>query len=303
LCALEVQTFKDFEVVVVDAGSIDKTREIVESFHSRLNIVWVYAPNTNMGQARNIGILNSRGEFLAYCDSDDMFEPEKLQAGIDVMLEDPNAEVVFGVCAHFRTESPENLYLTCEPISCEFSMAKQLVRSQSININSLLIRRREEGDIYFPNDDSGRYGEDWQYLINLCVHQARFRFLPGFFSIIEVRSDSHTSWNIQHLMKWYVTRHLALNRDGLIAAGCPPNFFFFHMQKHWIKFLFACIAAGQTDMPTKLPFHEIGGVPSTVVLYNIFVRHLVRSNIMKELIRKIWLINRENKIRSILKFH
>jgi glycosyltransferase involved in cell wall biosynthesis len=300
LDSLAAQTYKDFEVVLVDAGSNDRTCEITDSYRSHIRIVWVDAPGTNMGQARNIGIRNANGEFLAYCDSDDMFEPGKLEAGVNALRADPQADVTYGAAAHFRAESPEKVYLSRRQVILDDAPAKHLVRAQTININTLLVRRGGGCDVYFQDDSAGRYGEDWQYLINLCTAGARFKFVPGIFSRIEVRSDSHTTWDIQHLMKWHVNRHIAKRRDELLAAGCPPALFAFHMSKHWMKFLLACNAAGHPAMPTALAFNDIGGVPLVVKFYNRFLLPLARSLDLSALIKRLWTLNRRLKELQIV---
>ncbi len=73
------QTYKDFEVIVVDDGSIDNTEEIVRSFRA-LGIRYIrHEKNKGEAAARNTGILAAKGEFIAFLDSDDEWLPEKLE--------------------------------------------------------------------------------------------------------------------------------------------------------------------------------------------------------------------------------
>ena len=72
------QTFSDLEVIVVDDGSSDGTKQILgEAFGDRIR----YYPQTNQGVsvARNKGITEARGEWIAFLDSDDLWEKEKLE--------------------------------------------------------------------------------------------------------------------------------------------------------------------------------------------------------------------------------
>src|SRR3989344_7750625 len=78
------QTFKDFELIIVDDGSIDNTRDMVERFR-RMDARVKYLRQENSGTPAsplNIGIKNSQGEYLAFLDDDDEWLPQKLEKQI-----------------------------------------------------------------------------------------------------------------------------------------------------------------------------------------------------------------------------
>jgi len=70
------QTVKNYELIVVDDGSIDNTSDILEAFKE--HIVWVRQENSGVSGARNAGMARARGRFFAFLDSDDLWLPEKL---------------------------------------------------------------------------------------------------------------------------------------------------------------------------------------------------------------------------------
>jgi len=78
------QTYKDYEIIVVDDGSTDNTREIMESNYKN-EVRYFYQENTGAPAARNKGIRASKGEYLAFLDADDYFEPQSLEKKVSLL--------------------------------------------------------------------------------------------------------------------------------------------------------------------------------------------------------------------------
>ena len=77
------QTYTDYEVIVVDDGSVDNTREVVNELKQRSDkLVYIYQENRERSAARNRGISVARGDYIAFLDSDDRFLPEKLSVQV-----------------------------------------------------------------------------------------------------------------------------------------------------------------------------------------------------------------------------
>ena len=73
------QTFKDFELIVVDNESVDNTEEIVKSYIDERIRYFKHQNNGLIAVNRNYGIDKARGEYIAFCDDDDLWMPEKLE--------------------------------------------------------------------------------------------------------------------------------------------------------------------------------------------------------------------------------
>ena len=86
------QTYKDFEIIVIDDGSIDNTREVLTPYNKQIK--YVYQKNGGSSSARNRGIQESTGEYIAFLDSDDIWMPEKLAIQVDILDKNKNIGIV-----------------------------------------------------------------------------------------------------------------------------------------------------------------------------------------------------------------
>ena len=70
------QTYRHFELIIVDDGSTDRSREVIESFKDRS--IAIFQPNSGQGEAFNVAIARSKGEIICFLDADDYYHPDKL---------------------------------------------------------------------------------------------------------------------------------------------------------------------------------------------------------------------------------
>jgi glycosyltransferase involved in cell wall biosynthesis len=79
------QTYRPLEVIVVDDGSTDDTANLVQQWQedcateNGFTIRYVYQPNRGVSAARNLGLIQSQGEYIQYLDSDDVMHPQKIE--------------------------------------------------------------------------------------------------------------------------------------------------------------------------------------------------------------------------------
>ena len=77
------QTFKDYELIIVDDGSTDNTKSSCSKFLTRPNVSYLYKENGGPASARNIGVKKSKGEFICFIDDDDLWNQNKLEKQVN----------------------------------------------------------------------------------------------------------------------------------------------------------------------------------------------------------------------------
>ena len=92
------QTYKNLELIIVDDGSTDNTKEVIDSLNDE-RIVYVKQENHGVSSARNTGINVANGKYIAFQDSDDIWHSDKLEKQINTLKQN-NADIVF--CKIFK---------------------------------------------------------------------------------------------------------------------------------------------------------------------------------------------------------
>lgn len=88
------QTYQDFEIIVVDDGSTDDTKQVVESLGSS-KIRYFFQENCGRSKARNRAISLAEGKYITFLDSDDEYLPNKLEVGVKALDENPQYGAIY----------------------------------------------------------------------------------------------------------------------------------------------------------------------------------------------------------------
>jgi glycosyltransferase involved in cell wall biosynthesis len=177
--SLIAQSYEDWELIVVDDGSTDRTPQLLESYTDpRIKVL--RQANRGEAGARNTGLKHMSGEYLAFLDADDVYLPDALQ-DLSAYLDDhPALDVVFSDGLVCDQEDRHLMRLTeVRPGIFTGNILNSLVASPSVitvpvcTMTRVAIVRRH--DLFFDEKDN-LIGTDWDFWIRLAVH-AKFGYL------------------------------------------------------------------------------------------------------------------------------
>lgn len=107
LSSVFTQTYRDFEVIVVDDGSTDDTASVLQPLMEQDLIKYVYQNNQGESAARNRGIAEAKGQYIAFLDSDDLFEPTRLEMQLQYFRDHPDIGLVHSGFTKFDNSSED----------------------------------------------------------------------------------------------------------------------------------------------------------------------------------------------------
>lgn len=164
-----MQSYRDFEVIVVDDGSTDRTGEIVRGYErSKASLIrCLYQRNAGPGAARNTGIRNARGPVIAFLDADDAWLKDKLKRQMEMLRSDPDMGLVY--CDNYFVDAGGQIRKGYERDIALYSgsIAPQLFCHYFIMPSGVLLRRRCIDRVGYFREDI-RVGEDYDLFLRVA---------------------------------------------------------------------------------------------------------------------------------------
>ena len=157
------QTYPHFEVIVVDDGSTDSTREVVHSF-TDARIRYVYQENRGLSAARNTGIRSASSPYVSFLDSDDLFLPDKLQLLVAESESEPGCGLIAGQAIPIDEQGNTIGKAFVEGLPAD---SADLLLGNPLHVGSVLVSRLWQDRVGFFDEDLRSY-EDWDLWLRLA---------------------------------------------------------------------------------------------------------------------------------------
>ncbi len=134
------QSYTEWELIIVDDGSTDHTKDIVKSVMEQdLRVRYIHCPeNKGQASARNTGIQEARGEYIAFQDSDDCWMPDKLQSQMSMMEDHPEYGLVYGQVVY---DEGGRLSVPYPPVDAGEQVFKACLKQNQIGTPTMLVRK------------------------------------------------------------------------------------------------------------------------------------------------------------------
>ncbi len=184
--ALE-QTYRNIEVIVVDDGSTDDTGAVIKPFLDDVRVRYIHQSNAGQARAKNAGIKEARGEFVAFLDADDMWLPAKLERQMPLFRSEAIG-LVFCRSMEVDTVGADRRLLDF-PLY-RGSVSGELLTFNFIGFSTGVVRRQCFERLGYFREDLGM-GIDYELWLRLSAHYrfdfvdaplVRYRIWPGQMS-------------------------------------------------------------------------------------------------------------------------
>jgi glycosyltransferase involved in cell wall biosynthesis len=206
------QTFTDYEIIVVDDGSTDNTREVVEGIGSP-KVRYVHQKNAGVGAARNNGITLARGRYIAFVDDDDEILPDTLASGVEILEKHPEYAMTYGELGFIDPRgNPARGYATIG-VKSGYLFREFVLRSINPPILTWLVRRSVFEEIG-GFDSRFVKSEDYDMILRIT---GRYRLygIPRVLGLTRVHDDDGQRSNLG--TKESVVLHGHAHTDSLDA--------------------------------------------------------------------------------------
>jgi glycosyltransferase involved in cell wall biosynthesis len=187
------QTFLEWELLIVDDCSTDNSLKIINFYEKKDKRIKKFLLNKNqgVGAARNIGIKNSSGDFLAFLDSDDIWNVNKLEIQYEFMKKN---EILFSY-THY------NIFGSSDKIFCPYKINYELMLiSCFIGCSTVIINKKNIENFFF---EEFKIRNDWAFWLRILKSVKTGYGLPIITTHIRKNKGSLSSSKIKNLLFYF----------------------------------------------------------------------------------------------------
>ena len=199
------QSYKKWEMIIIDDGSNDMSLDIVKNYSKKDNRIKVHSlkKNKGAGKARNIGIDMSRGRYIAFLDSDDLWYSFKLEKQLKFMMKN---QYMFSFTSFDRINE-DGIIINNKLIEAPNSLVYyDLLKTDYIGCLTVIYDRKYIGKIYMPEIVKG---QDYCCWLSILKMNIKAYYLKEQCASYRVRRNSLSSNKIKAVLhQWNIYREI-----------------------------------------------------------------------------------------------
>jgi glycosyltransferase involved in cell wall biosynthesis len=213
------QTYKNIEVIVVNDGSTDNSDEVIQKYLSDSRIRYINQKNAGQANAKNTGIRNSRGSFIAFLDADDLWAANKLEKQIP-LFSGPSEGVVYCPAKYVDEAGHElNFVATDEYLNPRSGNVTEWLFTDNFVPFSSAVVRKECLEQYGVFDEALKMGIDWDLWLRISAGY-KFAFVDERLFYYRIGHPGQMSKNLEvrqgcsdRIMETFIKEH-----PGVLSA-------------------------------------------------------------------------------------
>ena len=217
------QSHQNWEAIIVDDGSTDNSREIIEGFtqvDSRFH--YFYQENQGVSIARNFGLAQASGDYYQFLDGDDLLSEKKLSLQLEHFKSNPQIDISYTDSYYFHNENPKLLSPNMEMDGREwmhklqgrgYKTVRSLIDQNIAVISSPLIKASVVLNSGVRFRERKAFLEDWEFWLKLAFADYSYHYLknPDAFTSIRLHSKSVSKRYLKEMKEEVLAIRLKMN--------------------------------------------------------------------------------------------
>lgn len=131
------QTYRNIEIIIIDDGSTDTTKLVIESLVTQGKVKYFYQKNKGLPAARNTGISKSSGQYIKFLDCDDLLNPQQIQLQVEHLI---NKQKTISITDHILRYNDGREIISATNLNAEDQLGR-FIRQNFVPVHSVLVER------------------------------------------------------------------------------------------------------------------------------------------------------------------
>lgn len=297
LDSILAQEYRNVQIIVVDDGSTDRTREILQRRYIKYNsIKYIDKKNGGVSSARNAGILNASGEYIVFVDSDDYMHPNMCSELVQLM--DAGADLA--ICGFFI----ENVHGERKNIIPPYTLNNQKFTINQcfevgffrnlLNVPWNKVFRKSKITYFF--NEKKKNGEDLEFVLEYVKNGCKIAFLSRELYINNIGNENSLSKDFKNIFLELTSNHVYIHKyitDNKIILQ-RQNFMDYCISQIWTN-------VGQAMKEKKFAFGKILDLINIDSYYYEMLKTSHPDKMVNKLVRHALLSKNKLRLHVVIK--